>query len=406
MNLRAISFLLIASGISLFFTLLCKQPAVEKSPVFETGEEYSFQAPDLEEESSFYQNLEEEDVVLIQEPDPVETKKPEEEKKITKAVYLTGYSASSSSMLDYVAGLSETAGVNAVVIDVKDWSGNVFYRTGVEEVERYGAHKILISDIDSLIEKFHQKDILVIARIALFQDPILANARNDLALHSKSSADLWLDNKGIAWVDPSSKEVWNYNVAIAQDCLSSGFDEINFDYLRFPSDGDLLDISYPVWDFSKTRSQVIKSFYQYLREKMPNAVLSADLFGLSCTSYDDLGIGQVIEDAFPYFDYVCPMVYPSHYADGFLGFENPAQYPYQVVEYSTRMAGERLLRSDDVKAKIRPWLQDFDLGAEYDAIKVWLQIEAVKAGLGENYSGFMLWSPRNIYTVQALNLSE
>ena len=129
---------------------------------------------------------------------------------------------------------------------------------------------------------------------------------------------------------------------------------------------------------------------------MPDGVLSADLFGLTTIKRDDIGIGQIIEDAFEYFDYVSPMVYPSHYAKGFLGYENPAEYPYEVVKYSLDSALKRGITN------LRPWLQDFDLGAEYDEEKVRAQIQATKDALNEHYQGYMFWSPTNIYTADGL----
>lgn len=349
--------------------------------------------------------------------------------KMVKAVYLTGWSAGLESRVQYVIDLARTTDINAVVVDVKDFSGYITYDTDVPEVETYNAERIAISDIDGLLKRFHDEEIYVIARVTVFQDPILAVRRPDLAVHSNarlallapiasdpSAASLWTDRKGLAWIDPASQEAWEYIVAIAKDATSRGFDEINFDYIRFPSDGDLQDMKFLSWDSTASNKRdVIRSFFEYLRQQLPDAILSADLFGLATINYDDLGIGQVIEDAYEYFDYVSPMVYPSHYADGFLGYENPAEFPYEVVKYSLESADLRLevfetalqLKSTVEKqeprvARLRPWLQDFDLGAEYDAVMVRKEIQAVKDAMGERFSGYMLWNPSNIYTIEAL----
>ena len=162
---------------------------------------------------------------------------------------------------------------------------------------------------------------------------------------------------------------------------------------------------FPIWDGKTPKHLVIKDFFKYLRNQLPDAKLSVDLFGLSSSSLDDLGVGQVIEDAFPYFDYISPMIYPSHYATGFLGFENPAEHPYEVVNYSMKRASQRLSvfkESNESNVQIRPWLQDFDLGATYDAEMVRSEIQAVYDASGENFNGFMLWSPSNYYTETAL----
>ena len=325
--------------------------------------------------------------------------------KIVKAVYLTGWSAASPRVLDYVIDIARNTEINAVVVDVKDWSGYMTYDTGVLEAEQYNAKRSLIPDIEAFLQGLHKQGIYVIARIAVFQDPVLARARPDLAVHRKSNKSLlWLDKSGLAWIDPLAREAWDYNIAIAEDVLNQGFDEVNFDYVRFPSDGDLQDMSFPLWDGTLSRNLIIEEFYKCLRERLPRAILSIDLFGLSTVNFD-LGIGQVIEDAYRYFDFVCPMVYPSHYADGFLGYQNPATYPYEVVKHSMQSSLKKLnlfSQANPTEAKLRPWLQDFDLGATYDEKMVRLEINAVSEALGKDFSGFMLWNSENIYTEGAL----
>ncbi len=327
--------------------------------------------------------------------------------EIIKAIYLTSWSAATPSMVDYAIDLAKNTEINAVVIDIKDWSGYVNYDTQVPEVEKYNAERVLIRDVGALIEKFHEEGIYTIARITVFQDPILAWARPDLAVRRKSDESLlWLDKSGLAWLDPAAKEAWDYNIAIAQDALNQGFDELNFDYVRFPSDGDLEDLSFSLWDStSTTKIATIKEFYAYLRENIPDAILSVDLFGLSTVS-SSFGVGQNIENAYDYFDFVCPMVYPSHYVSMYLGYENPAEYPYEIVKHSMESALARLKVFNEAfstESKLRPWLQDFDLGAEYDKDMVRLEINAVSDALEEDFSGFMLWSADNFYTKEALS---
>lgn len=370
-----------------------------------------------------------------EEMDDVAFERPE----IIKGVYLTGWSAGSKSRIDYLINLAKTTQINAAVIDIKDSTGSVSYATNDEiapKVKEYGAKNIVkVADIDGLLKKLHREGIYVIGRIVVFQDPILAFARPDVAVLSKSELSLaggsiqllsplflWLDRSRLAWIDPASQESWDYNIAIAKDALSRGFDEINFDYVRFPSDGDLKNMSFSHWDNTKPKHLVIKDFFRKAREELPEAILSVDLFGLSAVNRDDLGIGQVIEDAFEYFDYICPMVYPSHYADGFLGYQNPALYPYQVIAYSMSNALARLNSyqsqkfsngaesgtengeepAKEKRAHFRPWLQDFNLGAVYDSKMVELEIKAVVDVLGDGFKGFLLWNPRNVYTKDAL----
>jgi hypothetical protein len=310
-----------------------------------------------------------------------------------------------------VIDLAKTTEMNAVVIDVKDFSGEVAYQTDVPEVTRYGASRAKIRDIDALLKRLHAESIYVIARITVFQDPVLVAARPDLAVQSIAQEGVWADHKGLGWIDPSAPEVWNYTVNIAKDAASRGFDEINFDYVRFPSDGDLKDMEFPSWDRQIPRQQIIRNFFAYLRENLKDVRISADVFGLTTINKDDLGIGQVIEDAYEYFDYVYPMVYPSHYAYGFLGYQKPAQYPYEVVKYSMENALARLqmLRQaypEKKFAQLRPWLQDFDLGATYDTRMVQAQVQATQEAMGDEFKGFLLWAPTNYYTAGALNPFE
>lgn len=401
-------------------------------------------------------NLSQEIVSLLNSEEDIGPQKPlTNPPSVIKAVYATGYSAGNNKKLAYLLDLMSTTELNAIVIDIKDFSGIVTYNTDIKAIEAAKAEEKRIPRVNALIKKLHDQGIYVIGRIAVFEDQKLPLSRPDLALKSKATGDLWTTKKGLYWLDTASEDVWDYNIALAQDILDRGFDEVNFDYIRFASDGNLGDIQYPVWDGKTSRRNVIKGFYKYVREKLPEAKLSADLFGMVTTNNDDLGIGQVIEDALPYFDAVAPMVYPSHYISGFLNIKNPAQFPYEVVKYSldkavskvrayeTKQASALALASQTklgeatskqptpIKyAKLRPWFQDFNLGATYDAAKVRAQIKAladslvgcfnfppqitpapgIKACDGETHDeffgavsdGWMLWNPSNVYTKAAL----
>ena len=333
---------------------------------------------------------------------------------VIKAIYLTSWSGGSSKKINYVIDLKKAGLINAVVVDIKDFSGIVAYDIQNPDVIKYGAKEIRIPKINLTIKKLHDEGIYVVARITVFQDPVLATARLDLAVKSSSSMiaastlgtnSLWKDRKGLSWIDPAATSSWDYFVAIVKDAASRGFDELNFDYIRFPSDGDLNDMLFPHWDEITPKHKVIKKFFKYLRGSLPNVKISADLFGLATVNKGDMGIGQIIEDAYEYFDYVSPMVYPSHYATGFLGYVNPATAPYEVVKYSLDGAFARLKSTSTIifTSKLRPWLQDFDLGADYNEAMVELEIQAVKDALGGDYNGFMLWNPSNIYTKEALH---
>ncbi len=341
---------------------------------------------------------------------------PAEPAFVVKALYYGSWSASRPSFVYKLIALASSTEINAVVIDIKDFSGSLAYSTDLAQVKKYNVNGWRIKDINSLLGKLAQANIYSIARITVFQDPVLAKARPDLAIQSESKLAFstasstavslfWLDYSGLAWIDPASQEAWDYNVAIAKDALERGFDEINFDYIRFPSDGDLKDMSFPFWDNKIAKHLVIKQFFAYLREQLPQAKLSVDLFAYSLTVLDDVGIGQLFEDAFDYFDYICPMIYPSHFSKGFLGFLEPAKYPYEIVKDSMDKAMVRI-RAKESTAKIRPWLQDFDLGADYNEEMVRQEIQAVVDATGKDFQGFMLWNSWNTYTTEALQASS
>ena len=320
---------------------------------------------------------------IIPPPPPEKLSNPPE---IIKAVYVTGYSAGAKSYLNYLSRLFEGTEINAVVVDIKGSDG-----------------RIEIYDTDSLVRFLHNQNIYVIGRIAVFEDPVFSKARSDLAIYDKTNPkNLWKDNNGLAWMDPASKDVWDYNISLAKDAFKNhGFDEINFDYVRFPTDGKTANMGFPVWDGIAGKAEVINKFFGYLRTSLPGEKISVDLFGLTTINTDDMGIGQIIENAFENFDYICPMVYPSHYANWFIGFANPAEHPYEIIKYSMDSALARL-KITASKAKLRPWLQDFDMGADYTADMIKQEIKATQDSLGTDFNGFLLWNPSNIYTQGAI----
>ena len=209
--------------------------------------------------------------------------------------------------------------------------------------------------------QLHQHQIYAIARIVVFEDPILAEARPDWAIHDSATGGLWRTWNGLAWVNAHRSEVWDYNIAIAKEAAALGFDEIQLDYIRFPTDGDLSTAEYGVPHNDETRPQAIASFLQqmYTAIAPTHAYLAADVFGLTVWATDDGQIGQNLETMIKYLDYICPMIYPSHFAAGSMGFDIPNDHPYEVILWSLQNGEERI---PEQKAKLRPWLQDFSLG--------------------------------------------
>jgi hypothetical protein len=307
---------------------------------------------------------------------------------------MTSWATGNKKFRDELFDLVDTTEINAVVIDVKDYSGRISFPVDDPRLTKIGASQNRIPDIKDLIARLHAKNVYVIARISSFQDSFLINSHPEWAVKTKEG-NVWQDYKGVKWLDAGAQPVWDYLVAIGEQSYAYGFDELNFDYIRYPSDGNLVDIAYS-WSNGRTRAEVMHDFYLYLREQLASTSvpISADMFGLTTSSNDDLGIGQVLVDALPYFDYVSPMVYPSHYSKGYLGFAKPAEHPYDVVKYSMGTAVGRAIAASSSPEKLRPWLQAFDLGAIYTPAMVRAQIQATNdVGL----SSWMLWDAGSIY---------
>ncbi len=310
-----------------------------------------------------------------------------------KGLYLTAYSAGSDKKINSIIDLVNKTELNAVVIDLKDYSGKVLYDSRIALVDDLKLQDIRIKNVPELLEKLDDNHVYKIARISVFQDPILAERKPEWAIKSKKGG-LWRDKNNLAWVDPTNKEVWAYVASVAKEAGRLGFDEINFDYIRFPTDGPMGDIVYT--NGNSKRYEVVEKFFKYLSHEMQDepVYISADLFGLTTEKKgeDDMRIGQRLDDAVLYFDYVMPMVYPSHYPTGYRGYKNPANYPYEVV-YQSMKAGVK--KSEGKKAKLRAWIQAFNLGAVYDGTKIRAEIKATDDAGAD---GWVLWNAANRYT--------
>lgn len=349
--------------------------------------------------------------IIPEKPKDIEPQSPlSNSPTIIKALYATGWSAGYEKRLSYLIDLIRRSELNAIVIDIKDYTGKISYDTDIDLVNQYKAEEERVRFPNKLIKRLHDEGIYVIGRLAVFQDQQLVLNRPDLAVHSSSTKAVWRDRKGLAWIDAGSREAWEYNAAIAKDALRRGFDEINFDYIRFPSDGNLSDMYFPISYAAPSKTSVLKQFFSYLRTELPAAKISADVFGLVLLQNNDQGIGQYFEDIIPYFDFIAPMMYPSHYAVGSFGFANPAAHPYDVIYYGLEKGLQRIqkakVQNPQLTVQLRPWLQDFDLGADYTAEMVRAQIQAldaVSSTTPELNAGWLLWNPGNVYTADALH---
>jgi hypothetical protein len=320
--------------------------------------------------------------------------------KEVKAIYMSSWVAGNKKLRDNLVNLIDTTELNAVVIDIKDYTGHISYLPVNPVLAEYGSGRNRIPDVKEFIGELHEKGIYVIGRISSFQDSYLVQLKPQFAVTDKAG-NVWKDRKGISWLDVGAKPVWDYLVLIGDDAYSVGFDELNFDYIRFPSDGDMDNIKFPFSE-GKKKSVALKEFFAFLDttfhpKKIP---ISADLFGMTTSNNDDLGIGQILGDALIHFDFVAPMVYPSHYPPTFLGFPSPASKPYEVVKYAMDRAVIKSNIASTSPNKLRPWLQDFSIGkVDYTPDMVRAQIQATyDAGL----NSWMLWNASNNYTQSAL----
>lgn len=322
------------------------------------------------------------------EPEPVEV----------RGIYLTAYTAGRPDLFGPLLRLVEETELNAMVIDAKNDSGVVTYRSEVPAVVEAGAWKDGIPDVGGFLKTLNNKGIYSIARIVTFKDPVWGEKRPDLAVEHRNGG-VWRDRTGAAWLNPYKKDNWDYVISIAKEAARKGFREIQFDYVRFPSDGNLQAIVYPDQD-ERPKAQVIAEFLTYARKELKpyRVFISADIFGLTTTYTDDMGIGQHLETLAPTVDYLSPMVYPSHYSLGNYGLRDPDAAPYDTVFRAMTDARERL--EGKYAVIIRPWLQDFSLRNKYGSKEVAAQIKAAQdAGMKE----WLLWNPSNRYTGGALN---
>ena len=311
-----------------------------------------------------------------------------------KAAYYTSWAAGTPSFQKQMFGLIKGTELNSLVIDIKDYSGRISFPMNDPEILKTGSVQERIPEIKEMIGKLHEEGIYVIGRVAVFQDPFIVKVHPEWSVKDKNTGGIWKDSGGANWVDPDNKQMWQYVSIIAKEAYAVGFDEINFDYVRFPSDG----ISSAKFDksASTTKAEVLTQFFSYLHDELsPLGIpISADVFGQTTSDIGDMGIGQHFENVLPYFDFVDPMVYPSHYISGFIDYKDPALHPYAVVKYALDQAVLRAVTASSSPDKIRPWLQAFDLGATYTPEMVHEQIQAT-ADAGAN--GWLLWNAGSVY---------
>lgn len=316
-----------------------------------------------------------------------------------KGLYLSFYGVSHKRLRRDALRLIAHTELNALVIDVKGDRGYVAFRSAVPLARVAGAQKIItIKDLPAMVRALHAKGIYLIARIVVFKDDRLGRARPDMAVKT-AQGRVWVDREGLAWTNPFDKDVWNYNIDIAEEAARAGFDEIQFDYVRFP---DRYGLVYGKPLTLANRVAAITGFLLEARTRLApwNVFVAADVFGYVAWNRGDTYIGQQIESLARVTDYLSPMLYPSGFQFGIPGIRNPMKHPREVVLRSLEMAQKRTRLP---AVRFRPWLQafpDYAFGRKLGAAQIRAQIDAAEA-FGSD--GWMLWNPRNVYSARGLN---
>jgi hypothetical protein len=334
-------------------------------------------------------------------------------------IYMSQCVVGTPSFRDSLVALIDETELNAVVIDIKDFTGKISFPTDNPILAHSVSDECGARDMKEFIARLHEKNIYVIGRITVFQDPYYTSLHPEAAVQSAAirPGQPWRDHKGLSFIDVSHRPYWDYVAELSRVAHQEiGFDELNYDYIRYPSDGPMSDARYQ----NPKKAEAVEQFWKYLHEKVEptGVVMSADLFGMTTTNTDDLNIGQQLERAMPYFDYIMPMVYPSHYPKNFLGLGNPNSDPYKVIHHSMSEAVRRTAATTTPVQTLsgvliasttpplytkqaypatqqRPWLQDFDYGKDYTAADIDAQIRGTyDAGL----TSWVFWDAGNKYS--------
>lgn len=334
-------------------------------------------------------------------------------------IYMSQCVVGTPSFRDSLVRLIDETKLNAVVIDIKDFTGKISFTTDNPVLAHSVSDECGARDMKEFVATLHEKGIYVIGRITVFQDPYYTKLHPAAAVQSAKlhPGQPWRDHKGLSFIDVSHRPYWDYVVELSRVAHEEfGFDELNYDYIRYPSDGPMSDARY----INPNKAEAVELFWAYLHQKVEpmGVVMSADLFGMTTTNTDDLNIGQQLERAMPYFDYIMPMVYPSHYPKNFLGLGNPNSDPYRVIHHAMSEAVRRTVATSTVvrtlsgtpiastspqlytkesytKLQQRPWLQDFDYGKDYTAADIDAQIRGTyDAGL----TSWVFWDAGNKYS--------
>ncbi len=327
-----------------------------------------------------------------------------------RGIYLTAYVAGLESWMDDVIDHIDKSSVNAVVIDIKNDDGYIVFDMDSELIDELGTEKIYIQDMPALMEKLHEHDIYTIARVVTMRDPLLDDIRPDWMLHT-ADGKVYEDKKGFAWIDPTCKEAREYLIEVALQCGKAGFDEVQFDYVRYPTGIKNDDLGMNGYE---KRHAIYKFVHAaHFAMKRVELPLSLDVFGTVISSRTDRNIvGQDYAWLSVDCEVLSPMIYPSHYANGSFGKDYPDLYPYDTINGAMQASAKELKtvnpRGDRYQASVRPWLQGFTASylknyRKYGAQEIKDQIRAVE---DNGVDSWIIWNPACKYPWEAFPKEE
>ena len=305
--------------------------------------------------------------------------------KAIRGVYLNPNSFGEKKVTTAIEN-ARKAGLTAVVLHIKDPFGYVYWQSKNPTALAIGAVKGK-GALEKALTRFHEAGLWTIAKVDVFQDTQLSKMKPAMAVLDTTTGKPWLNKNKLGWVNPYDTDVWEYVLALVDEAAALGFDEIQFDYVRFPSDGKLSNISYPKVQEGKEKTVVIGDLLAKAHDSLSKkgVLLSVDLFGMIAWKKDDFGVGQRIEEIAKNVDAMCPMLYPSHFPKRFLGKENGADFPRVIMESSLTKYAAR------TTTPVRPWVQAYG----YKAETINAQLDGIeKAGI-KNY---LFWNPASDFT--------
>ena len=319
-----------------------------------------------------------------------------------RALYAPASVFEGAGHLDAMLATIQRTNVNAMVIDVKEGGGNLYYATDLPEAKQAGAVMAQpLLHLDTLLPMLKKRGIYTIARMVVMKDDTLPKTHPAYAVQNSKTGKPWRDNRGTTWLDPYEPGVAEYVAGIAADLAAKGFDEVQFDYVRFFSDGDYSTAQTTLPNTQSFRLPAIRRLFRLTSDTLAatKAFFGADVFPISFIADDDQGIGQRPEVIMPYVDYFDPMVYPSHYAPYTWGYASPNDHPYEIISRSLKLMNAE---SAGLPMQIRPWIQDFTLPGMnvYTAAHVETEMKALRDN-GAN--GWMIWNAAARFTTAALS---